>query len=181
MGDDAYYVTDGGDTSYFGQVGLRSRHRAGVLGGSSGLLGCLGTGVPFAIAAKLAHPDKPVVALTGDGAFGLNGMEFDTAVRHRIPILCVINNDRAWGMIKHTQEMSLGPERLRCSELGERHYERMVEGLDGHAELVTRDEQIAPAVRRALASGRPACVNVMTDPTATSPATVMFYSGLKLE
>ncbi len=181
IGDDAYYVVDGGDTAYFGLIGLRSRHRAGVLGTSSGLLGCLGTGVPFALAAKLAHPDKPVVVLNGDGSFGFNGMEFDTAVRLRIPIVAVINNDQAWGMIKHAQEMTLGPERVRCADLGERHYEKVVEALGGHGEFVTRDEQIVPALRRALDSGRPACVNVMTDPTVTSQATPLFYGGLKME
>lgn len=181
IGEDAYYVVDGGDTGYFGLVGLRSRHRAGVLGASSGLLGCLGTGIPFAIAAKLAHPEKPAVVLTGDGSFGFNAMELDTAVRHGLPIVCVINDDQGWGMIRHAQELALGPGRRRCTDLGERHYERMVEGLGGHGELVTRDEQLVPALERARASGKPACVNVMTDPKVTSPATVLFYEGLKME
>ncbi|HPP81916.1 MAG TPA: thiamine pyrophosphate-dependent enzyme, partial [Deltaproteobacteria bacterium] len=87
----------------------------------------------------------------------------------------------AWGMIKHSQELSIGCDRLQCAELGERRYEKMVEGLGGHGEFVTRDEEIVPAIRRALESGRPACVNVMTDPTATSPATPLFYQALKME
>ena len=178
FGEDAYYVADGGDTSYFGFSGFRSTHRAGVLVPASGLLGCLGTGIPFAIAAKMAHPDKPVIVLNGDGSFGFNCMEFDTALRHDIPIICVVNNDCAWGMIKHAQEMSLGKERLTCSELGMRHYEQMVAGLGGHGELVTEDEDIIPALERAAASGKPACVNVVTDPTVTSPATVIFYQNL---
>ena len=105
-------------------------------------------------------------------------MEFDTAVRHNIPFICVVNNDCAWGMIKHSQEMSLGPDRCTCSELGMRHYEKMVEGLGGYGELVTTDDQIIPALERAVASGKPACINVVTDPTVTSPATVMFYQNL---
>lgn len=181
VGDDAYYVADGGDTSYFGLVGFSSRHKAGVLGTTSGLLGCLGTGIPFAIGAKLAHPDKKVVLLNGDGTFGFNGMEFDTAVRHNIPIVCVVNNDCAWGMIKHSQELSIGAERLVCSELGVRHYEKVVEGLGGYGEFVTRDEDIIPAIRRALQSGKPACINVMTDPTVTSPGTPLFYQTLKMD
>ncbi|MBW2033535.1 MAG: thiamine pyrophosphate-binding protein [Deltaproteobacteria bacterium] len=181
VGDDALYVVDGGDTSYFGLTGLQSKERSGVLVPSSSLLGCLGTGIPYGIAAKLARPDKIVVVLNGDGSFGFNAMEFDTAVRHDIPIVCVISNDCAWGMIKHGQEMMLGKERLQCSELGLRHYEKMVEGLGGHGEFVTKDEEIIPALERAIASNKPACVNVLTDPTVTSPATIMFEQGLKVE
>lgn len=181
VGDDALYVVDGGDTSYFGLVGLQSKERSGVLVPSSGLFGCLGTGIPYGIAAKLARPDKQVVVLNGDGSCGFNVMEFDTAVRHNIPFVCVINNDCAWGMIKHGQEMTLGKNRLQCSELGLRHYEKVVEGLGGHGEFVTKDEEIIPALERALAANRPACVNVLTDPTVTSPATVMFEQALKVE
>ncbi len=181
LGDDAIYVIDGGDTPYFGLVGFTSKEKAGVMATSAGLLGCLGTGIPFAMAAKLARPDKKVVALNGDGSFGFNSMEFDTMVRHNIPVVCVINNDQAWGMIKHSQELSIGPERLQCCELGVRPYEKMVEGLGGYGELVTKDEDIIPALKRAFDSGKPACINVLTDPTVTSPATPMFYQSLKME
>ena len=177
VGEDAFYLGDGGDTSYYAMAGFRSRHRAGVLTPAAGLLGCLGTGIPFALAAKLIHPDKPVVVLHGDGAFGFNGMEFDTAVRHNLPIVCVVNNDCAWGMIKHSQEVSLGHDRTTCSELGMCHYEKIVEGLGGYGELVTKDEDIVPAIKRALASGKPACINVVTNPNVTSPATVLFYQS----
>ncbi len=178
FGQDAFYVADGGDTSYYGLAGFMSSHKAGVLVPAGALLGCLGTGIPFAIAAKLANPDKAVIVLNGDGSFGFNSMEFDTAVRHNIPIICVVNNDCAWGMIKHSQEMSIGQDRCTCAELGMRHYEKMVEGLGGYGELVTRDEDIIPAVKRAVDSGKPACINVVTDPNVTSPATVIFYQNL---
>jgi len=178
FGEDAYYVADGGDTSYYGLAGFTSDHQAGVLVPAGALLGCLGTGIPFAIAGKLAHPDKPVIVLNGDGSFGFNSMEFDTAVRHDIPIVCVVNNDCAWGMIKHSQGMSIGKDRCTCAELGMRHYEKMVEGLGGYGELVTEDAEIIPAIKRAIDSGKPACINVVTDPTVTSPATVMFYQNL---
>jgi len=178
FGEDAFYVADGGDTSYYGLAGFTSSHEAGVLIPAGALLGCLGTGIPFALAGKLAHPDKPVVVLNGDGSFGFNSMEFDTAVRHDIPIICVVNNDCAWGMIKHSQAMSIGKDRCTCAELGMRHYEKMVEGLGGYGELVTKDEDIIPALNRAIESGKPACINVVTDPTVTSPATVMFYQNL---
>jgi acetolactate synthase-1/2/3 large subunit len=181
VGDDAVYVIDGGDTQYFGLVGLTSKEKAGVVATAAGLLGCLGTGIPFAMAAKLARPDKKVLLLQGDGSFGFNSMEFDTMVRHNIPVVCVVNNDTAWGMIKHSQELSIGCDRLSCAELGERHYEKMVEGLGGYGEFVTKDEDIIPAIRRAFDSGKPSCINVMTDPKATSPATPLFYQALKME
>lgn len=178
FGPDAYYVSDGGDTSYYGMAGFLSDHKAGVLTPAAALLGCLGTGIPFAMAAKLAHPDKPVILLHGDGSFGFNAMEFDTMVRHNIPVVCIVNNDCAWGMIKHSQEMSIGCDRCTCAELGMRHYEKVVEGLGGYGELVTQDDDIIPAIKRAVASGKPACVNVVTDPTVSSPATAMFYQNL---
>jgi len=177
FGDDAYYVADGGDTSYFGLAGFLSQHKSGVQVPAGSLLGCLGTGIPFAMAGKLSHPDKPVIVLNGDGSFGFNSMEFDTCVRHNIPIICIVNNDCAWGMIKHSQEISLGEDRCTCSELGMRHYEKMVEGLGGYGELVEKDEDIIPAIKRAIQSGKPACINVVTDPTVTSPATVIFYQN----
>jgi len=178
FGDNAYYVADGGDTCYWGLAGFQSAERAGVLIPAGSLLGCLGTGIPFAMAAKLSNPDKPVVLLQGDGSFGFNSMEFDTMVRLNIPIVCVINNDCCWGMIKHSQEMSIGKDRLTCSELGLRNYEKMVEGLGGYGEFVTKDEDIVPAIKRAIDSGKPACINVVTDNTVTSPATLLFYQNL---
>ncbi|MGO9147532.1 MAG: thiamine pyrophosphate-binding protein [Desulfomonilia bacterium] len=181
LGDDTVYVIDGGDTAYFGLVGFTSKEKAGVIAAAAGLLGCLGTGIPFAMAAKLARPDKKVLLLQGDGSFGFNAMEFDTMVRHNIPVVCVVNNDTAWGMIKHGQELSIGCDRLQCSELGERHYEKMVEGLGGYGEFVTKDEDIIPAIKRAFESGKPSCINVMTDPTATSPATPLLYQALKMD
>jgi acetolactate synthase-1/2/3 large subunit len=181
VGDKAIYVIDGGDTSYYGNVGLRAQERASVLPAASGQLGCMGTGIPFAIAAKAARPEKTVVVISGDGSFGLNAMEFCTAVRHNLPIVCVVNNDKAWGMIKHGQELCYGNERTTGTELGAVHYERVVEALGGYGELVEKDEDIIPAVERALASGKPACVNVMTDPCIVSPATLLFREGLNIE
>ena len=181
VGDDAIYVIDGGDTSYFGITGLKSKEKSSVLGAAGGLFGCLGTGIPFGIGAKVARPEKTVVVINGDGAFGLNAMEFDTAVRHDIPFVCVVNNDQAWGMIKHGQEICYGENRLIGSELGIVHYEKMVEALGGYGEMVEKDGEIIPAVKRALKSGKPACVNVLTDPCVVSPATMMFAEGLKME
>lgn len=181
VGDDAIYIIDGGDTSYYGAVGFKAGERAAVYASAGGQFGCLGTGIPFALAAKLARPDKQVVLINGDGSFGLNAMEFDTAVRHGIPILCIVNNDQAWGMIKHGQELCYGGERVIGSQLGIIRYDKVVEALGGYGELVDKDADLVPAIRRALASEKPACINVMTDTCAISPMTLQFIDGLKME
>lgn len=178
---DTIYVADGGDTAYFAATGLRASEKSGLIVAAGGLFGCLGTGLPFGIAAKLARPEQTVIVVSGDGSFGLNAMEFDTAVRHHIPIVCVICNDQAWGMIKHGQEICYGPDRCVASGLGAIRYEKVVEALGGYGELVTKDEEIVPALKRALAAGRPSCINVMTDPCITSPATLMFVDALNME
>ena len=175
------FVVDGGDTSYFGAMGLRATEKSGVIVAAGGLFGCLGTGLPFGISAKLARPDQTVIVVSGDGSFGLNAMEFDTAVRHNVPIVCVICNDQAWGMIKHGQEMAYGADRCVASGLGSIHYEKVVEALGGYGELVTKDEDIVPALKRGLASGKPSCINVMTDPCVTSLATLLFVDALSME
>jgi acetolactate synthase I/II/III large subunit len=181
VGDDAIYIVDGGDTSYYGLTVLRANEKAAVLGSAGGQFGCLGTGVPFAVAAKAARPEKTVVVINGDGSFGLNAMEFDTAVRHHLPFVCVINNDCAWGMIKHGQEICYGNDRVCGSELGVVHYEKIAEALGGHGEFVEKDADLIPAIERALASGKPACINVMTDPCVVSPATLQFVEGFKMK
>ena len=177
-GDDAIYIIDGGDTVYFGLIALRAGAKAGVI--ANGLqFGSLGIGMPFAMAAKLARPDTKVVLVSGDGSFGFNAMEFETASRHGIPVVSVICNDQAWGSAKHSQELCYAMDRVCGTELGVVHYERMVEALGGHGEFVTRDEEIIPAIERALGSGKPACVNVLTDPTVTSPSTHIYAESQK--
>ncbi len=172
VGGEGVYVCDGGDIHLFGLETFPAERPGSLL--ATGLaFGCLGVGMPFALAQKLANPDRTVILLSGDGTFGLNGMEFDTAVRHGIPIVCVIGNDQAWGMIKHGQEAMFGNDRVLGCELGPVRYDLMVQGLGGHGEFVERPEDIKPAVERAIASGKPACVNVLTDPTLPHPVSEM--------
>jgi len=154
---DATVVLDGGDTTVWGAAVLKGYSPGHWL--DNGPTGCLGVGVPFAIAAKVARPDKQVILLNGDGSFGLNGMEFDTMIRHHIPVVCVICNDEAWGMIMHPQQ-AMGEDRVIGTRLGFRPYERMVQGLGGYGEAVEKPEDIRPALERAFASGLPACINV---------------------
>lgn len=123
-----------------------------------GPLGTLGVGMPFALAAQIAHPDKRVLIVYGDGSFGLNGFEYDTAVRFNLPIVGVIGNDAAWGQMMRPQMGIFG--RLVATQLNHTRYDKVVEALGGHGEHVTQPGDIRPALDRALASGRPACVNV---------------------
>jgi acetolactate synthase-1/2/3 large subunit len=164
--DNGVFVADGGETFVWAELALSARRPGRYLG--HGYLGCLGTGIPFGIAAKLAHPDERVLVITGDGSVGLNFTEFDTAVRHNLPIVVVVSNDAAWGMCKHGQQVSNEP--IVGTELDTTHYEKAAEAFNVHAEFVENAEQISPAIERAFASGRTACVNVMTDPNAVSPA-----------
>jgi acetolactate synthase-1/2/3 large subunit len=126
-----------------------------------GPLGTLGVGMPFALAAQLAHPDRRVVIVYGDGSFGLNGFEFDTAVRFNLPIIGVIGNDAAWGQMMRPQGSMLGWDRLDGTLLNPTRYDKVVEALGGHGEYVESPDQLQPALERAAASGKPALVNVM--------------------
>ena len=125
-----------------------------------GPLGTLGVGMPFALAAQKAHPDKRVLIVYGDGSFGLNGFEFDTAVRFDLPIVGIVGNDAAWGQMMRPQEMLYGEDRLVAVELNRTRYDLVVEALGGHGEHVVAPGEIAPAITRAFESGKPALVNV---------------------
>ena len=168
---DAIVVLDGGDNTggWFAPL-LKPQFMGQMM--SSGSLGCLGVGTGFAIAAKLAHRDKQVLIHFGDGTFGLHAMEFDTFVRHNLPIVSVISNDGTWGMVKHWQCMDYGDNRCIGTRLKPRQrYEKVVEALGGYGEYVDKVEDIKPALSRAFASGLPACVNVEVDPAAISMVT----------
>ena len=125
-----------------------------------GPLGTLGVGMPFALAAQLSHPDQRVVIVYGDGSFGLNGFEYDTAVRFGLPIIGVMGNDGAWGQMMRPQGAVYGWDRLQATLLEYTRYDKVVEALGGHGEYCERPEEIRPALDRAAASGKPALVNV---------------------
>ncbi len=161
IGENTTVVGDGGDiVSYGGRV--INVYRPGYWL-DAGPMGTLGAGTGFAMAAQLARPGEKVLILHGDGAFGLNGMEFESMVRQHLPIVSIIGNDGAWGQIKHPQRMIVGHATAAELSPGIR-YDKMVEALGGCGELVERPEDIRPALERAFASGLPACVNVLIDP-----------------
>lgn len=170
LGDDGIAVADGGDTQAWLPMVRQVNREASYL--DSGLFGCLGVGLPFAIAAKAAEPDRKVVLLNGDGSMGFNFMEFDTAVRHQIPIVVVVNNDLAWGMIKHGNELTFGKDNEKGSELGLVRYDRLATTLGGYGELIRDPDELPSALARAHELNVPACLNVVTDTTAVSPGTV---------
>ncbi|MBI4561225.1 MAG: acetolactate synthase, partial [Candidatus Rokubacteria bacterium] len=131
-----------------------------------GPLGCLGVGPPFAIAAKLLHPEQRVLLIAGDGAFGLNGMELETAVRFNLPVTCIIGNDGGWGQIRNPQVSFWGEARAVATSLPFTRYDRLVEALGGRGVHITEPKEIRPALERALASSEVWCLNVILDPAA---------------
>ena len=131
-----------------------------------GPLGCLGVGPSFALAAKLLRPDQRVLLVSGDGAFGLNGMELETAVRFKLPFTCVIGNDGGWGQIRSPQVSFFGESRAVATSLPTTRYDRMVEALGGRGAFITDPREIGPALARALASDEVWCLNVALDPEA---------------
>ncbi len=130
-----------------------------------GPLGVLGVGPPFALAAKFLHPEARVLLISGDGAFGLNGMELETAVRFGLPVVCVVGNDGGWGMIRAVQEAFYGRERLVATSLPLTRYDRVVEALGGVGETISEPARLRPALEAALASDRVVCLNVLLAPS----------------
>jgi acetolactate synthase-1/2/3 large subunit len=163
---DAVVIGDGGDfVSYAGRV--IETYEPGCWM-DPGPFGCLGAGPGYALAAKLANPDRQVCLLMGDGAFGFSGMEFDTLVRHGVPVVAVMGNNGIWALEKHPMEFLYGYS-VAAELQPELRYDRVVEELGGHGELVTKPDELKPALERAFASGKPALVNVLTDPSVAYP------------
>jgi acetolactate synthase I/II/III large subunit len=163
---DAIIVGDGGDfVSYAGRVIDSFAPGCWV---DPGPFGCLGSGMGYALAAKLARPERQVVLLLGDGAFGFSGMELDTLARHEVAVLAVMGNNGIWGLEKHPMEAIYGysvAAELRPAT----RYDRVAEALGCDGELVERPDELRPALERALGSGRPTLVNVLTDPAVAYP------------
>jgi acetolactate synthase-1/2/3 large subunit len=163
---DAIIVIDAGDFgSYAGRV-IDSYVPGAWL--DSGPFGCLGSGPGYALAAKLARPDRQVVLLQGDGAFGFSGMEWDTLVRHGVQVVSVIGNNGVWALEKHPMEAVFGYSVVADLRPGTR-YDEVVRSLGGHGELVSTPEELRPALQRAFGSGLPAVVNTLTDPAVAYP------------
>jgi acetolactate synthase-1/2/3 large subunit len=163
---DAIIVVDAGDFgSYAGRV-IDSYVPGAWL--DSGPFGCLGSGPGYALAAKLARPDRQVVLLQGDGAFGFSGMEWDTLARHNVPVVSVIGNNGIWALEKHPMEALYGYSVVAELRPGTR-YDEVARALGAQGELVSTPAELRPALTRALGCGQPAVVNVLTDPAVVYP------------
>ncbi len=173
-GQDPMFVADGGNWVSLAAKVIELRRPGRWL--DPGPLGCLGVGAPFAIAAKLLHPERPIWVVQGDGSFGLNGMDFETALRFKLPVLCVVGNDAAWGQIRLPQVQMFGEDKSPGTLLAPTRYDQIVQAFGGYGELVTEPAKIRPALERALQSNTVACVNVMLDPDAPMKAGAMGYA-----
>lgn len=169
--EDSLYIGDGGDVVTFSGGVVQPKSPGHWM--DPGPLGTLGVGIPFALAAKYARPDKEVVALFGDGAFSLTGWDFETLVRYRLPFVGVIGNNSSMNQIRFGQERKYGTERGRVGNtLSDVPYDAFARMLGGYGEEVRDPADIAPALRRARASGLPALINVWVDPEAYAPGTM---------
>jgi acetolactate synthase-1/2/3 large subunit len=155
---DSVLILDGGEFAQWAQACLSAPNRV-----SNGVAGAIGAGLPFAVAARLAQPDAPVIAIMGDGTFGFHPAEIDTAVRYRLPFVAIVGNDARWNAEYQIQLRDYGPNRVGGCELLATRYDSVTQGFGGYGELVTRVDEVVPAVRRAIASGLPACINVMLE------------------
>lgn len=173
---DAVVCLDGGESHSWIDMTAHSDAPGRWLG--HGYVGCMGEGLPLAVGAQVANPGRRVLLFTGDGSMGFNFAEFDTLVRHNLPVVVVINNDQMWGMSAHGQDLMYGEGRRMVSELGRTRYEQAAAGFGCHAEYVEDVADLDAAIARALASGRPACVNVMTDPSVMHPITQRFVGRM---
>lgn len=159
---EAIMIADGGDLLSFARLGITRCAR--YL--DAGAFGCLGVATPFAIAASLAHPDRPVVAVTGDGAFGITATEIDTAVRHGAKVVVIVSNNRAWNIERYDQAENYGL--VVGTELSDADYAAMARAFGAHGERVTEASDLEGAIRRALENA-PAVVDVVTTQDAPSP------------
>ncbi|MEZ0074475.1 acetolactate synthase [Planotetraspora sp. GP83] len=166
LADDAVVIGDGGDfVSYAGKY-VEPRRPGNWL--DPGPYGCLGTGLGYSIAARLARPSSQVVLLLGDGAAGFSLMDVDTLVRHKLPVVMICGNNGMWGLEKHPMQMLYGYD-VAADLQPQCRYDQVVTALGGGGELVTSPAEIGPALRRAFDSGVPYLVNIATDPEIAYP------------
>jgi acetolactate synthase I/II/III large subunit len=154
------YVSDGGECSQWSQACVAEAAAARITNGPGG---AIGGGVAFAIAAKVARPDSPVFLTIGDGSFGFHAMEYETAVRRNVPFVAIVGNDACWNAEYQIQLRTYGRERSIGCEMLQARYDQVATALGGYGELVTKAADLPGALQRALASCRPACLNVTVD------------------
>jgi acetolactate synthase-1/2/3 large subunit len=158
---DTVLICDGGEFAQWGQSMLPVRRRL-----INGVTGSIGSALSFALAARLQEPKAPVFAVLGDGTIGFHISEFETAVRRGLPFVAVLGNDARWNAESEIQRRDYGANRMHGCELLPARYDQVVVALGGHGEHVERAADLPAAIERALASGKPACINVMIESVA---------------
>jgi acetolactate synthase-1/2/3 large subunit len=154
-------ICDGGEWAQWAQSMLPTPRRlVNSVGGS------IGGSIPFALAARLAEPEAPIIAIMGDGTFGFHMSEFETAARRKLHFVAILGNDGLWNAEHQIQRREYGEARMHGCEMLQPRYDHVVAALGGHGEHVERAADLLPAIERALDSGLPACVNVLIEPTA---------------
>ena len=167
--EDTFIILDGGDYVQWGRSYFSARRPGRFL--RLGPLGHLGGGIPYGMAAKLAHPESKVLVFCGDGSFGFYPMEYDTCIRHNLPITTVMGNDATWGIDKTFQVAYYG--RAVGTDLRFIRYDQVVQAIGGYAEYVEKPAEVAPAVERAINSGLPSLVNIAVRSGASPLAEAM--------
>lgn len=154
----AVFISDGGEVGQWAQAGIDAPRRL-----INGVAGSIGSALPFALAAREVEPNAPVIAVSGDGAVGFHIAEIDTAVRQDLPFVLVVGNDARWNAEHQIQLREYGADRAHACSLLPTRYDEVAKAFGGHGELVTEAAELAPALERAIASRKPAVVNVMID------------------
>ena len=165
MGDDDWLVIDGGNTHFWSEIAVNIAGWKGQKLGNilhPGTFSMLGVGVSFAIAAKLTHRQSNVVLISGDGAFLSGGLSVEAAFQEELPIVVVIDSNGGLDCISQQQERMFASETHFATDFRDIPFHKMFEGLGGYGELVETPGEVVPAVKRAIASGKTACVNVKT-------------------
>jgi thiamine pyrophosphate-dependent acetolactate synthase large subunit-like protein len=155
---DSVFISDGGEFGQWAQACLSAPNRV-----INGVAGSIGAALPFALAARIAKPDAPVIAVMGDGTFGFHPGEIDTAVRYGLPFVCVVGNDARWNAEYQIQLREYGRDRLHGCELLPTRYDRVATAFGGYGELVTSATEVGPTAQRAMMSGLPACINILIE------------------
>jgi len=167
IAEDAIVIGDGAEAYHWMNEVIRQNHEGSYI--THGFLGAVGFGLGLAMGAQVAHPKRPVLCLVGDGAIGFTIAEFDTMVRHKLPIVAVVMNNHSWAASQHFQEIVSGKDRLSGTELRDAKYHEVAAAFGCHSQRVTEIKDLGPAIKAAFASGKPACINVAIDVVPLPP------------
>jgi acetolactate synthase-1/2/3 large subunit len=155
---DSVLISDGGEIGQWAQACLNAPNRV-----INGVAGSIGSALPFAVAARVAKPDAPIISVMGDGTFGFHSAEIDTAVRYKLPFVLVVGNDARWNAEYQIQVREYGKDRTIGCELLPSHYEKVCKAFGGYGELVQDSDNVLPAAKRAVATNLPSCLNIMIE------------------